>query len=34
MPDSYTLDSNILIYIIRETPLADYVRQTHQPLLD
>lgn len=33
MPNSYTLDSNILIHIIRETPLADYVRQTYQPLL-
>jgi predicted nucleic acid-binding protein len=33
MPQPYLLDSNILIHMIRESPLADYVRQIYRPLI-
>ena len=33
MPKNYLLDSNILVHMVRESALADYVRQTYQPLL-
>ena len=31
--ESYLFDSNILIHMVRESLLADYVRQTYSPLL-
>lgn len=33
MPKSYLFDSSILVHMVRESPLADYVRQTYSPLL-
>lgn len=33
MPKSYLFDSNILVHMVRESPIADYVRQTYSPLL-
>lgn len=33
MPKSYLFDSNILVHMVRESPLADYVRKTYSPLL-
>ena len=33
MPKSYLFDSNILVHMVRESSLADYVRQTYSPLL-
>src|SRR5262249_43433578 len=33
MPDLYLFDTNILVHLIRESPIGAYLRQTYQPLL-
>ncbi len=33
MSDLYLFDSNILIHLIRESTLGDYIRQTYRPLV-
>jgi hypothetical protein len=33
MSRNYLLDSNILVHMVRESLLADYVRLTYKPLL-